>query len=55
LAIASGRKIFGIVSFAITRTTANGGIMSGENPVRAALAQTAEEWPWQGEINVLRW
>lgn len=26
-----------------------------ENPVRAGLVQCAEEWPYQGEMNVLRW
>ncbi|MBE2204714.1 MAG: hypothetical protein IAE94_10285 [Chthoniobacterales bacterium] len=25
------------------------------NPVRAKLVKTSEEWPWQGEINVLHW
>jgi REP element-mobilizing transposase RayT len=26
-----------------------------ENPVRAGLVKNAEEWRWQGEVNVLRW
>jgi REP element-mobilizing transposase RayT len=26
-----------------------------ENPVRAGLVERAEEWKWQGELNVLRW
>jgi putative transposase len=26
-----------------------------ENPVRAGLVARAEEWRWQGELNVLRW
>lgn len=26
-----------------------------ENPVRAGLAGNADEWPYQGEINVLPW
>jgi REP element-mobilizing transposase RayT len=25
------------------------------NPVRAGLAKTPEEWPFQGELNVLEW
>lgn len=25
------------------------------NPVRAGLAPTPDEWPYQGELNVLRW
>ena len=25
------------------------------NPVRAALVSKAEDWPYQGEMNVLRW
>lgn len=25
------------------------------NPMRAGLVNTPEDWPWQGEINVLRW
>ena len=26
-----------------------------QNPVRAGLAANAEDWPFQGEIEVLRW
>lgn len=26
-----------------------------ENPVRAGLVRNSEEWPYQGEINVLNW
>jgi putative transposase len=26
-----------------------------QNPVRAGLVQAAEEWPYQGELNILRW
>ena len=26
-----------------------------ENPVRKGLAATSEEWPYQGELNVLQW
>ncbi len=26
-----------------------------ENPVRAALVTRAEDWPYQGELNELRW
>ncbi len=26
-----------------------------QNPIRAGLAQTPDEWPHQGELNVLRW
>lgn len=26
-----------------------------ENPVRAGLVTDADEWPFQGDINVLRW
>jgi len=26
-----------------------------QNPVRKALVQRAEDWPWQGELNVLQW
>ena len=26
-----------------------------ENPVRAGLVRNAEDWPYQGELNVLRW
>lgn len=26
-----------------------------QNPVRAGLCQKADEWPYQGELNVLRW
>ena len=26
-----------------------------ENPIRAGLVERAEEWSWQGELNVLRW
>jgi len=26
-----------------------------ENPVRAGLVERAEDWKWQGELNVLRW
>ena len=26
-----------------------------ENPVRAGLVKTADEWPYQGELNVLPW
>jgi putative transposase len=26
-----------------------------QNPVRAGLVMRAEEWPYQGELNVLRW
>ena len=26
-----------------------------QNPVRAGLVVRAEDWPWQGELNVLRW
>ena len=26
-----------------------------ENPVRAGLVDRAEDWPWQGEVNVLEW
>jgi putative transposase len=26
-----------------------------ENPVRAGLATRSDEWPYQGELNVLRW
>jgi putative transposase len=26
-----------------------------ENPVRASLVPRAENWPYQGELNVLRW
>ncbi len=25
------------------------------NPVRAKLVERAEEWPYQGEMNILRW
>jgi hypothetical protein len=25
------------------------------NPVRAGLAARADDWPWQGELNELRW
>jgi hypothetical protein len=25
------------------------------NPVRAGLVKTADEWPYQGELNVLPW
>lgn len=26
-----------------------------ENPVRAKLVARSEAWPYQGEVNVLRW
>ena len=26
-----------------------------QNPVRAGLVSRAEDWPYQGELNVLRW
>ena len=26
-----------------------------QNPVRKGLVGQAEDWPWQGELNVLRW
>src|SRR5437867_7968921 len=26
-----------------------------QNPVRAGLVTRADEWPYQGELNVLRW
>jgi putative transposase len=26
-----------------------------ENPVRARLVEKPEDWPYQGELNVLRW
>ncbi len=26
-----------------------------ENPVRAGLVRTSDEWPWQGECHELRW
>ena len=26
-----------------------------QNPVRAGLVKNADDWPWQGEINALRW
>jgi REP element-mobilizing transposase RayT len=26
-----------------------------ENPVRAGLVTKPEDWPYQGELNVLRW
>ena len=26
-----------------------------ENPVRAGLCLKTEDWPWQGELNVLEW
>lgn len=26
-----------------------------QNPVRAGLVQRAEDWPWQGELSVLKW
>jgi putative transposase len=26
-----------------------------QNPVRRGLVMTAEDWPWQGELNVLPW
>lgn len=26
-----------------------------QNPVRAGLVKHAEEWPYQGELNLLRW
>jgi hypothetical protein len=26
-----------------------------ENPVRASLVPRAEDWPYQGELNILRW
>ena len=26
-----------------------------QNPVRAGLVTRPEDWPWQGELNVLRW
>jgi len=26
-----------------------------QNPVRKALVQRAEDWPWQGELSLLRW
>lgn len=25
------------------------------NPVRAGLVSTADDWPYQGEMNLLRW
>lgn len=26
-----------------------------QNPVRAGLVKHADEWPYQGELNLLRW
>ena len=26
-----------------------------QNPVRKGVVARAEDWPWQGELNVLRW
>jgi hypothetical protein len=26
-----------------------------QNPMRAGLANVPEDWPWQGELNVLGW
>ena len=26
-----------------------------QNPVRKGLVNRVEDWPWQGEMNVLRW
>jgi len=25
------------------------------NPVRKELVEESDDWPWQGELNVLRW
>ena len=49
----SGRKNSSTIFCDRARATVKSGIMFKENPVRAGLVRSSDEWPWQGEMESL--
>ncbi|MFL6519487.1 MAG: hypothetical protein ACJ8NS_04645 [Chthoniobacterales bacterium] len=47
--------IIGIANYAAVRAMMKSGSTFGNNPVRHGLVKNAEDWPYQGVLNELRW